>query len=57
MTEDSDESLRPGNRTKKGIIHTMQRLRYSNYGKLDPNSEEYRKHFGAMEERNNAKVL
>ena len=35
----------------------MQRLRYSNTGKLDPNSEEYKKHFGAMEERNNAKAL
>ena len=52
LTEDSSQSLPHHIRPKKDIYHIAQRLNYSNSGKLDPNTEEYKKHFGVMEKRN-----
>ena len=51
MTEDSQNSLSLDNRPEKDYYHIAQRLNFSPGGKLDPKTEEYKKHFGTMESR------
>ena len=50
LTEDSESKATGQNKKRKREIYqTAQRLNFSYSGRLDPNTEEYKKHFGAME--------
>ena len=51
LTDDSQNSMPQDIRPKKDFYRTAQRLNFSQSGKLDPNTEEYKKYFGAMESR------
>ena len=50
LTEDSEsKATRQNKKRKVEIYHSAQRLNFSYTGRLDPNTVEYKKHFGAME--------